>query len=56
MICLTHLPIFVAGLRQFQTTVTSDFLENHCPCGLDPNPPDIVGEGYFCESVIEENI
>ena len=52
----THIWSFVAGLTQFQSTASPGFLRSHCPCGLGPDPPDFVGEDYFCESVIEEDI
>ena len=50
----THIWSFTAGLTQFQLSSFSLF--DHCPCGLGPDPPDFVGEDYFCQSVIEEEV
>ena len=46
----THIWSFAAGRTQ---SPTSTFMNRQCPCGIGPDPPDFVGEDYFCESSIE---
>ena len=52
----THIWSFAAGVTQEQNTVAFDLPYGRCPCDAGRGVPAFVGEDYFCESLIEDDV
>ena len=50
----THIWSFAAGATQ--STADATIMDSRCPCDAGSSSPTFVGEDYFCESAIEEDI
>ena len=50
----THIWSFVLGLTQFPSN--PNVQSRRCPCDGGIDPPEFVGEDYFCEAAIESDV